>query len=305
MQGAKVNGKITNLDYQLQNGDIVEIITSSAIHGPSRDWLQIVKTSQARTKIHQWFKKEKREENIVKGKEMLEREVKRQGLGDLELTSQKYIDMIVKRYGFACTDDLYSNIGYGGVQLNNVISKLKDEYKKNNTNPESKLLEMTAEAQKKPGKSSASNGIIVKGVDNCLVRYSKCCNPVPGDKIIGYITRGRGVSVHRQDCVNVSALYTDDEEKKRLIDVFWEDSKEEFYLAHLKIVGTDRSGLLVDTANAISDTKVSLKTLNARTTKDAMAIIEASVEIRNITQLEHLITKLKNIKDVVDVTRNH
>ena len=305
MQGAKVNGKITNLDYQLQNGDIVEIITSSAIHGPSRDWLQIVKTSQARTKIHQWFKKEKREENIVKGKEMLEREVKRQGLGDLELTSQKYIDMIVKRYGFACTDDLYSNIGYGGVQLNNVISKLKDEYKKNNTNPESKLLDMTAEAQKKPGKSSASNGIIVKGVDNCLVRYSKCCNPVPGDKIIGYITRGRGVSVHRQDCVNVSALYTDDEEKKRLIDVFWEDSKEEFYLAHLKIVGSDRSGLLVDTANAISDTKVSLKTLNARTTKDAMAIIEASVEIRNITQLEHLITKLKNIKDVVDVTRNH
>lgn len=305
MQGAKVNGKIVNLDYQLQNGDIVEIITSSAIHGPSRDWLKIVKTSQARNKIHQWFKKENRDENIVKGKDMLEKEIKRQGYGALGLTSPEYIEMLVKRYGFACTDDLYSNIGYGGVQLNNVITKLKDEYKKKNTNPEKKLLEITAESNKKSGKSSSSSGVIVMGVDNCLIRYSGCCNPVPGDKIVGYITRGRGVSIHRQDCVNISALYTDDEEKKRLIDVFWEDCKEDFYLAHLKIVGSDRSGLLIDVANAISDSKVNLKTLNARTTKDAMAIIEASIEIRNTTQLDNLITKLNNIKDVVEVTRNH
>ena len=213
--------------------------------------------------------------------------------------------MLVKRYGFACTDDLYSNIGYGGVQLNNVITKLKDEYKKRNTSPEKKLLEITAENNKKSGKSSSSSGVIVMGVDNCLIRYSGCCNPVPGDKIVGYITRGRGVSIHRQDCVNISALYTDDEEKKRLIDVFWEDCKEDFYLAHLKIVGSDRSGLLIDVANALSDSKVNVKTLNARTTKDAMAIIEASIEIRNTTQLDNLITKLNNIKDVVEVTRNH
>lgn len=305
MQGAKVNGKIVNLDYQLQNGDIVEIITSSAIHGPSKDWLKIVKTSQARNKIHQWFKKEKRDENIIKGKDLLEKEIKRQGYGDLGLTSPEYIEMLVKRYGFACTDDLYSNIGYGGVQLNNVISKLKDVYKKNNTDPEKKLLEITEENSKKTNKPSSSNGIIVKGVDNCLVRYSKCCNPLPGDKIIGYITRGRGVSIHRQDCVNISAMYTDDEEKKRMIEVLWEDSKEEFYLAHLKIVGSDRNGLLLDTANAINDSKITVKTLNARTTKDRMAIIEASVEIKNTTQLDHLITKLKNVKDIVDVTRNH
>ncbi len=304
MQGAKINGKIVNLDYQLQNGDIVDIITSSAIHGPSRDWLQIVKTSQARNKIHQWFKKESREENIVKGKEMLEREVKRQGYGALGLTSQEYIEMLVKRYGFACIEDLYSNIGYGGVQLNNVISKLKDEYKKRNSDPEKKLLEIV-NTTKPAGNKSSSSGVVVIGVENCLTRFSHCCNPVPGDKIIGYITRGRGVSVHRQDCVNVSALYSDDEERKRLIDVFWEDCKEDFYLAHLKISGNDRSGLLIDVANAISDIKINLKSLNARTTKDNLAIIEASVEIKNVAQLEHLITKLNNIKDIIEVTRNH
>ncbi len=305
MQGAKVNGKIVNLDYQLQNGDIVEIITSSAIHGPSKDWLKIAKTSQARTKIHQWFKKENREENIIKGKDMLEKEIKRQGYGALGLTSSEYIEHLVKRYGFSCTDDLYSNIGYGGVQLTNVISKLKDEYKKNNTTPEKKLLEITSETPNKNSKSSAASGIVVKGVDNCLIRYSRCCNPVPGDKIVGYITRGRGVSIHRQDCVNISALYTDDEEKKRMIDVFWDDNKEEFYLAHLKIVGTDRNGLLIDIANIIADCKVNVKTLNARTTKDRMAIIEASIEIRNINQLDILTTKLRNIKDVIEVSRNH
>lgn len=304
MQGAKVNGKIVNLDYQLQNGDIVEIITSSSVHGPSRDWLKIVKTSQARTKIHQWFKKENRDENIEKGKDILEKEIKRQGYGALGLTSQHYIDKLVKRYGYACTEDLYSNIGYGSVQINNVISKLKDEYKKENTDPEKKLLEITTDTAKKQTGSS-SNGITVSGVDNCLVRYSRCCNPVPGDKIVGYITRGRGVSIHRQDCVNISAMYTDDDEKKRMIDVFWENSMEEFYLAHLKIVGSDRNGLLIDVANAISDIKVPLKTLNARTTKDNMAVIEASIEIRNTAQLETLINKLKNIRDVVDVTRNH
>ncbi len=303
MQGAKVNGKIVNLDYQLQNGDIVDIITSSAIHGPSKDWLQIVKTSQARNKIHQWFKKENREDNIIKGKEMLEREVKRQGYGALGLTSPEYIEMLVKRYGFGCTDDLYSNIGYGGVQLNNVISKLKDEYKKRNTDPEKKLLEINN--TRPTGKTSSSSGVVVMGVDNCLIRYSRCCNPVPGDKIVGYITRGRGVSVHRQDCVNVSALYTDEDERKRLIDVFWENCKEDYYLAHLKISGNDRSGLLIDVANAISDVKVNLKSLNARTNKDNLAVIEASIEIKNVEQLERLITKLNNIKDIIEVTRNH
>ena len=303
MQGAKINGKIVNLDYQLCNGDIVEIITSSSIHGPSKDWLKIVKTSQARNKINQWFKKENREENIVKGKDMLEREIKRQGYGELGLTSPEYIEKLVKRYGFACTDDLFSNIGYGGVQLQNVIAKLKDEYQKDNVDTEKALLDITSNS--KPTKKPSSSGIIVEGVDNCLIRYSKCCNPLPGDKIIGYITRGRGVSIHRQDCVNISALYTDDDEKRRLIEVLWENSKEEYYLAHLKIVGSDRNGLLIDAANVMNDCKTVVKAINARTTRDNMAIIEASIEIKNTNQLDNLIKKLKNIKDIVDVTRNH
>jgi len=304
MQGAKVNGKIVNLDYQLQNGDIVEIITSSSIHGPSKDWLKIVKTSQARNKIHQWFKKENREENIIKGKEILEKEVKKQGYGDLGLTSPEYIDMLVKRYGFASTDDLYSNIGYGGIQLANVITKLKDEYKKRNTDPELKLLKITNNSNKKSKKSSR-NGIIIEGIDNCLIRYSKCCNPVPGDKIIGYITRGRGVSIHRQDCVNITALYTDDEERKRLIDVFWENTEQELFLAHLKIVCNDRNGLLIDVANAMADSKVTVKAINARSNKENIAIIETSVEIKDTMQLDNLMNKLKGIKDIIDVTRNH
>ena len=143
------------------------------------------------------------------------------------------------------------------------------------------------------------------GVDNCLVRFSKCCNPVPGDKIIGYITRGRGVSIHRQDCVNIAALYKNDEEKKRLIDVFWEDGKQDVYIAQLKIVANDRDGILIDVANAMSDCKVSVKSLNARTTKENMAIVETNIEIKDTVQLNKLITKIKNIKDVVDVTRNH
>ena len=151
----------------------------------------------------------------------------------------------------------------------------------------------------------AMAALFAQGIDNCLIRYSKCCNPVPGDKIIGYITRGRGVSIHRQDCVNISALYTDDEEKKRLIDVLWEDTKQELFLANLKIVCNDRAGLLVDAANAMADCKVSVKAINARTVKDNMAIIEASVEIRDTVQLDNLINKLKSVKDIIDVTRNH
>ena len=169
---------------------------------------------------------------------------------------------------------------------------------------EKALLEISGSKPKSSGKSS-SDGVVVEGIDNCLIRYSKCCNPLPGDKIIGYITRGRGVSIHRQDCVNISALYTDDNEKKRLIEVLWENSKEEYYLAHLKIVGNDRNGLLIDAANIINDCKAIVKAINARTTKDNMAIIEASVEIKDTIQLDNLIKKLRNVRDVVDVTRNH
>jgi len=304
MQGAKANGKIVPLEYQMKNGDIIEIITSSAVHGPSLDWLKIIKTSQARNKINAWFKKEKREENIVLGKEMIEKELKRQGLSQLELDSPDYISKLVRRYGYASTDDLYANIGYGGLVLSNVITKLKDEYKKIHAKTELPISLVAGNTAPKKNKSS-SDGIIVKGIQNCLIRYSKCCSPVPGDQIIGYITRGRGVSIHRQDCINVAAMHKDESERARLIDVSWENNTNTSYLSKLKIVCPDRDGLVLEVANIVNDTKVSLKTLNARSTKDCLGIVEITVEVTSTEQLNLLINKLRTLKDIIEVTRNN
>ena len=304
MQGAKVNGKIVPLDYQMKNGDIVEIITSSAVHGPSLDWLKIIKTGQARSKINAWFKKEKREENIIQGKEMLERELKRQGLSQLNLGSPEYIELIVRRYGYASADDLYANLGYGGMHLAGLINKLKDEYKKQNAKPEVIPTAPPTESEKHKLRGAA-DAVIVNGIENCLIRYSKCCNPVPGDKIIGYITRGRGVSIHRQDCINVAAMYKDENERARLIDVSWENSKEASYLSKIKIVCADRDGLVLEVANLVSDTRVSLKSLNARSTKDSIAIVEITVDVRNTDQINMLIKNLNKLKDVIEVSRDN
>lgn len=303
MQGAKVNGKIVPLDYQMQNGDIVEIITSSAVHGPSMDWLKIIKTGQARSKINAWFKKEKREENIIAGREMLERELKRQGLSQLNLDTPESIAVIVKKYGYASEDDLFANLGYGGLHIAGLINKLKDEYKRTHEKT-APLVSIVSDAAQLGKRKSSSDGIIVKGIENCLIRYSKCCNPVPGDKIIGYITRGRGVSIHRQDCINIAAMHQDENERARLIDVSWENTKDTAYLSRLKIVCSDRDGLVLEVANLVSETKVSLKSINARSTKDSIAIVEITVEVSNTDQLNLLIKKIKKLKDIIEVTRN-
>ena len=304
MQGARVNGKIVNLDYQMQNGDIVEIITSSAVHGPSRDWLKIVKTGQARNKINQWFKKENREENIVKGKEMLERELKRIGLNSAQLLDEKYIVPVVKRYGYASIDDMYANVGFGGLQAVNVVTKLRDEYKRTlKKDATVEEIQPVLPKSTSPDGGKASDGVIVKGIDNCLIRYSKCCNPVPGDKIIGYITRGRGVSIHRQDCVNVAALNSNEEERARLIDVSWEQDKEAAHAAHLCIVCADRKGLMLDVISAINDLKLPIKAINGRETKGNTFIIDTTVELGNTDELNLLIRKISAIQDVIDVTR--
>ncbi len=305
MQGAKINGKIVPLDYQMQNGDIVEIITSTAIHGPSLDWLKVVKTSQARNKINQWFKKEKREENIVRGKELLDRECKRQGFSPQDLLAPAYLEALFKRYGFATLDDLYSAVGYGGLPPLKAVNRLKEEHKKHLEKQAPKLAIPVnlAEPAKPQHLSAGSDGVIVSGIDNCLVRYSKCCNPVPGDKIIGYVTRGRGVSIHRQDCVNISAAYGNAEEKARLIEVAWAKNKTSAFLANLKVEANDRSSLLVDLANAISDAKAPLKAINARI-KDTLAIFEIAVEITDTDQLSTIIKKIRSLKGVIDVVRS-
>ncbi len=303
MIGAKINSKMEPIDYKLKNGDIIEILTSSNIHGPSRDWLKIVKSSQAKNKISQWFKKEKREENILRGKEMVERELKKQGFTYIQLFKPEWVELVLRKYNFASLEDLYAGIGYGALTTNKVITRLKEEFKKT-LKPEEieQILESIAQTKiDRKKKNIPESGIVVKGIDNCLVRLSRCCNPVPGDEIIGYITRGRGVSVHRSDCINVSAGM---DEEERLIDVKWYSTKDVAYKADITIMANDRTALLLDVTNSIAELKVPIKAVNARTTREQITVINLTLEITNTEQLEKIIKRLKKIDSVFDVTRN-
>jgi guanosine-3',5'-bis(diphosphate) 3'-pyrophosphohydrolase len=304
MMGAKANGKLMPLNYKLQNGDMVEILTSSSIHGPSRDWLKIVKSSQARNKINSWFKKEKREENIVRGKELVEKELKKQGLTYSQVFKPEWIDIILKKYNFNTLDDMYSTIGYGAITAYRVVSRLKEEYRKT-LKPEEIVrqeLEQAARAKSQPRKkNSRENGVLVKGLENCLVRLSQCCNPVPGDEIIGYITRGRGVSVHRRDCINI--LNNIDEED-RLIEVSWYTAGDVAYKAEIHVMANDRPLLLMDITNTIGDAKIPLKAMNARITKEQTAVMNLTLEITDTEQLDKIIKQLKKVEGVYEAARS-
>jgi len=304
MVGAKVNGKIVPLSTELKNGDIVEILTSSSTHGPSRDWLKIVKSSQARNKINQWFKKEHREENILRGKELIDKELKKQGFTYSQLFKNEWIDIILEKYRFNSLDDVYSAIGYGGITASKIVTKLKEEYKKSIKTDENNILQVEQtepDKQQKRIKKPSENGIVVKGIDNCLVRLSRCCNPVPGDEIIGYITRGRGVSVHRKDCPNVSQHIAD---KDRLIEVEWYKAENAAYKADISIMAHDRAALLLDITNTICEARIPLKAVNARTTRDQISIMNLTLEITDAEQLNKIIKKLKRVEGVFDVARN-
>ncbi len=303
MMGAKVNGKIVPLEYQLKNGDIVEVMTSSTIHGPSKDWLKIVKSSQAKNKINQWLKKEKREENILKGKEIVERELKKQGFTFSQLFKPEWVEPILKKLTFNNLDDLYSSIGFGALTANKVISRLKEEYRKT-LKPEELQEQLFNTIKQKPEKKKKYNpesGIIVKGIENCLVRLSRCCNPVPGDEIIGYITRGRGVSVHRKDCPNV---VNNLDGNTRLIEVKWYTENNVAYKADITVMANDRTALLMEITNTIGEAKIPLKAINARTTREQIAIMTLTMEIAGTEQLEKIIKKLKKIDGVFEVTRS-
>ncbi|HOJ10698.1 MAG TPA: bifunctional (p)ppGpp synthetase/guanosine-3',5'-bis(diphosphate) 3'-pyrophosphohydrolase [Clostridiales bacterium] len=302
MVGARVNGRIMPLEYKLNNGEIIEILTSSNSGGPSRDWLKIVKSSQAKSKIKQWFKKEKREENIVRGKELIEKELKKHGLTHSQLFKPEWLELVLKKYTFNNTDDLYAAIGYGAITPNRIVSRLKEEYKKTLKAEEfeQNILEGALQKSDRKKKNAPVNGVIVKGIDNCLVRLSRCCNPVPGDNIIGYITRGRGVSVHRSDCINVKNNPGDEE---RLIEVSWYTGSNAAYKADINLMANDRSSLLMDITNTISDAKIPLKGINARTTRDQTAIMTLTLEITDTEQLNKILRKLRKIEGVFEVTR--
>ncbi len=335
MYGAKVNGRIVPLTYELQNGDIVEILTSDKVHGPSRDWLKLVKSSSARSKINQWFKREMRDENIARGREVFEREMKKSGFTAQQLLKSEVLEKVFRRYTLASLDDLYSSIGYGGISAGKILTRLRDEYIK--SIPEDERHQygffVTATGQVMPvppagitgagekggrepvrtrPSKAADKGVIVKGVENCLVRLSRCCNPVPGDPIVGYVTRGQGVAVHRTDCSNVRQLLRDSsgsvrdaERASRLIDVSWaEEETGATYQVELRITAHDRRHLLADISNAIADEKISILSGQLTAMKDVTATIKMLVEVNGQNQLDRVIGRLKAIRDVLDVRRS-
>ncbi len=300
--GAKVNGRIVPLDHKLSNGDIVEVITSKQASGPSRDWLNIVSSPETRNKIRQWFKKEKREENIVKGREMLEKESKRLGYDAKILIKAERLKAVAARLNLNAEDNLLAAIGYGGVTLHGVMTKLvelhKSELKRDTPQDISQML---AELKPKRKKSQAGQGILVKGESGLLVRLAKCCNPVPGDPIIGYITRGRGVSVHRADCLNV---LNNREEFERMIDVGWDIDVGQTYKVTIQVTAADKPGVLAELMAVTAEIKVNISSLHVKTSqKNKTALATMELEITGLPQLEHIINRMRRLKDVYSAER--
>jgi guanosine-3',5'-bis(diphosphate) 3'-pyrophosphohydrolase len=301
--GAKVNGRIVPLDHRLNTGDIIEILTSKHSYGPSQDWVKIAQSSHARSKIKQWFKKERREENVVKGKEAIERELKRLGYEPSVLMTEDKLQDAAGKFNFNDIEDMLAGVGFGGITAAQICTKLTEKLRRETE--ESNVLELSGEVKELKAapekKSRPTHGIQVKGVDNTLVRFARCCNPVPGDPIIGYITRGRGVSVHREDCMNIPT--GDGEEGNRVIEVEWVDAVEANYSVEIEITGHDRRGLLNEVLQSVSESKTIISAVSGRSDKNKMAMIHVTILIRNIDHLQSVVDKIKRIKDVYSVQR--
>lgn len=307
MVGARINGKIVNIDYRIQNGDRIEIITSQNSKGPSRDWLNIVKSSQAKNKINQWFKTEFKEENIIKGKELIERYCKAKGVNIGDLTKHEYISKVLSKFNLKEWNAVLAAIGHGSIKEGQVVNRLLDEYDKKNkktlTN-EQILEEIIENSKNKKDDLKIKGGIIVKGVHDVSVRYSKCCNPVPGDEIVGFITRGRGISIHRTDCVNVMCL--PEVERQRLMEADWQEERTngEKYLAEIQIFSNNRTGLLADISKVFTERNIDVQSINSRTSKQEIATISMSFMIGGKDELTKLVDKLRMIDSVIDIVRS-
>ena len=311
MVGAKVNNRIVTLDFQLKNGDIVEIITSKASKGPSRDWLQIARSSEARSKIRQWFKKERREENIANGRSAFEAELKHAGLSLKEVMSPEVLPLLMKRISYATLDDMYAAIGYGGFTAQKAVSRVQGELNRVNKQHQAEkaaqeLLEEKQEEKKQEliKSTKSAQGIIVEGLDNCLVKFSKCCSPVPGDEIIGFITRGYGVSVHRADCPNASEeRRSAPDQAGRWIAVSWGDKINDKYQTSIDIVCKDRSNLLLDVSAALSTSNAFVNGVHCHSTEDDFAIMHIDLQVRDGKHLQTIMNKLHQVSGVLKVTR--
>ena len=308
--GAKINGKIVPINYKLQNGEIVEVITSANSPGPSRDWLSIVQTPTARNRIRQWFKKERREENVERGTDILEKEFKRYNIPYKNASIQKFLTQVAKKFNQPSLEDLIATIGYGGIATSQVMPKVRDFYnkevnrqekEKRMQEKEDKIKQNFDEQEYAKKRKKKDNGITVKGLDNILVRFAKCCNPLPGDDIIGYITKGRGVAIHRKDCPNIKL---DDEFlKNRLVEVEWNNPEKSKFEGEVKIIAIDRVGLLNDVIHIVSMEKLRISGINCRVLKDNTANISLLVEVNDISELKQLMKKIKSIPGVDEVSR--
>ncbi len=305
MIGARANGKLVNIDYVIQNGDRIEIITSQNSKGPSRDWLKIVKSAQAKNKINQWFRNELKEDNITRGKELMAAYCKSRSITLSDLMKPSYMESVMRKYGFRDWDSALAAIGHGGLKEGQVVNKLLDEYNKQHQKEitDEHIME-AAEGKEKMRIAKSGNGIVVKGIHDVAVRFSKCCSPVPGDEIVGFVTRGRGISVHRTDCVNVMNLSETD--RARLIEAEWQKSepdKNERYTVEIKIFGYNRTGLLVDISKIFTERKIDLSSLNCRVNKQGVATILLTFDVQGKEELASLTAKIRQIESVIDIQR--
>ena len=308
MIGAKVNGKLVPIDYEIQNGDRIEIITSQNSKGPSRDWLNIVKSTQAKNKINQWFRSELKEENIVKGKELIAQYCKAKSINLTDINKPEYQAKVMRKYGFHDWDSALATLGHGGLKEGQVVNKMLEEYRKDHPiqlTDEDVLNNVSSENKDKAVPQKSKSGIIVKGLYDVAVHFSKCCSPVPGDEIVGFVTRGRGVSIHRTDCINIMNL--SELEKVRLIDAEWQQGAEHgdngLYLAEIKIFGNNRTGLLVDITRIFTEREIDISSINSKTSKQGIATISISFNTRGKEELSSLIEKIRQVESVIDIER--
>ena len=307
MIGAKVNGKLVPIDYVIQNGDRIEVLTSQNSKGPSRDWLNIVKSTQAKNKINQWFRSELKEENIIRGKELLASCCKSKGINLSDINRPEYQDKIMRKYGFHDWNSCLATVGHGGLKEGQIVNRMYEEYKKDHLAriTDEEVLETISENKEKVPEKKSKSGIIVKGLYDVAVHFSKCCSPVPGDEIVGFVTRGRGVSIHRTDCINIINL--SDMERERLIDAEWQHDEESgnsgLYLAEIKVFCNNRTGLLVDITRAFTERAIDINAIHSKTSKQGIATIDISFNTKGKAELTSVIDKLRQIDSIIDIER--
>ncbi len=306
MIGARVNGKLVTIDYEIQNGDRVEIITSQNSRGPSRDWLSIVKSTQAKNKINQWFRNELKDDNITKGKDMIVSYCKAKGINMTDVMKPEYMNLVMDKYGFRDWESILAAIGHGGLKEGQIINRMLEAYEADHAKPltnEEVIRQVEENQAHRNVRMRPKSGITVKGIHDVAVRFSKCCSPLPGDEIVGFVTRGRGVSIHRSDCINMLSL--PEIERSRIIEAEWEktETDNELYSAEIKIYANNRNGLLADISKALTEKDINIVSMNTRTNKQGMATLNTCIEIRSMDELNRIIEKIRSIESVVDIER--